>query len=256
VNLLQSLGLARNAEGEGSLLLLVFRDARMVQSVVFQRGPKSNRERGPDLRELTARIVAVRPVCAVALVLVALVPQSAAARNPWSLRCPSMPREQRVPAAVRPAAHAFFPWARRSGENALRSGPIYLLALSFRSQISRDGDDSDGAGNDLHRALVAVAPSYSKRVVITGRRIGRARPHSTLAFSTNGASRCTVSGVDVSCVPRLLREARALKLPARTGWRIVRTELAIGRTGCFRIVARGRGLRAVLPMAVPGPDWR
>src|SRR5438105_10239554 len=46
VNLLQSLGLARNAEGEGSLLLLVFRDARMVQSVVFQRGPKSNRERG------------------------------------------------------------------------------------------------------------------------------------------------------------------------------------------------------------------
>src|SRR2546421_883743 len=198
----------------------------------------------------------VRSAWALGLVVAGLIPAGAGAGNPWNLRCPSMPREQRVPPPVRPVARAFFPWARRGAEDAIHAGPIYLLALSSRTAISMEGDDSDGAGNDLHRALVAVAPSYSKRVVITGRRIGRARPHSTLAFSTNGASRCTVSGVDVSCVPRLLREARALKLPARTGWRIVRTELAIGRTGCFRIVARGRGLRAVLPMAVPGPDWR
>ena len=69
----------------------------------------------------------------------------AAACNPWHLRCPSMPREERVPPAVRPAVHAFFPWDGRGGENALRAGPVYLLALSYRSQISRDGDDSDGA---------------------------------------------------------------------------------------------------------------
>ena len=197
----------------------------------------------------------VRLACALA-VLVALLPASAAARNPWQLRCPSMPREQRVPPAVRPVAHAFFPWARRSGENALRGGPVYLLALSYRSAVSRDGDDSDGAGNDLHRALVAVAPSYSKRVTLTGRRLGRRRAHTTLAFSTNGASHCTVRGVLVSCRPRLFREARALHLPAGRRWRIVRTMLVVPRTGCFRIAVSGPGLRAVIPLAVPGPDWR
>jgi hypothetical protein len=167
-----------------------------------------------------------------------------------------MPREQRVSPPVRPAARAFFPWAGREAEDAIHAGPIYLLALSSRTRISMEGDDSDGAGNDLHRALVAVAPSYSKRVVLTGRRIGGARPYSALAFSTNGASRCTVSGAGVRCVPRLFHEARTFRLPARAGWRIVRTELAIGRTGCFRIVATGQGLRADLPLAVPGPDWR
>jgi hypothetical protein len=75
------------------------------------------------------------------------------------------------------------------------------LALTYRSQISRDGDDSDGAGNDLHRALVAVAPSYSKRMTLAGRRLGRPGPYTTLVFSTNGASRCTVRGVVVSCRP-------------------------------------------------------
>jgi hypothetical protein len=167
-----------------------------------------------------------------------------------------MPREQRVPPAVRPAAHAFFPWTGRSGENALRAGPVYLLALSSRSAISRDGDDTDGAGNDLHRALVAVAPSYGKPVALTGHRLGRARPHTTLAFSTNGATHCTVSGLDVRCRPRLFHEARTLRLRAGRGWRIVRTMLVIPRTGCFRVVASGPGLRAVIPLAVPGPDWR
>src|SRR5205085_7986988 len=91
----------------------------------------------------------------LAAVAVALLAASAAACKPSQLRYRSEPREQRVPPAVRPAAHAFFPWARRSGENALRAGPVYLLALSSRSSISRDGDESDGAGHDLHRALVA-----------------------------------------------------------------------------------------------------
>ena len=197
----------------------------------------------------------VRLACVLA-VAVALLPASAAARNPWHLRCPSMPREQRVPQAVRPAVHAFFPWDRRGGENALRSGPVYLLALSYRSAISRDGDDSDGAGNDLHRALVAVAPSYPNRITLTGRRLGRPGPHTTLAFSTNGASRCTVRGVFVSCRPRLFREARTLRLPTGRRWRIVKTMLVVPRTGCFRVVASGPGLQVTIRLAVPGPDWR
>jgi hypothetical protein len=196
------------------------------------------------------------PWALAAAVAAVLLPASAAARNPWNLHCLSMPREQRVPPAVRPAVHAFFPWARRSGENALRAGPVSLLALSYRSAISRDGDDSDGAGNDLHRALVAVAPWYSQRITLTGRRLGRRRPHTTLAFSTNGATRCTVRGLDVKCRPRLFHEARALRLPPGRRWRIVKTMLVIPRTGCFRIVATGPGLRAVIPLAVPGPDWR
>ena len=167
-----------------------------------------------------------------------------------------MPREQRVPAPVRPAAHAFWPWGRRGAEGALHGGPVYLLALSYRSAISLDGDDSDGAGNDLHRALVAVAPSYSSRVTLTGRRLGRRRPHTVLAFSTTGAERCTVNGDIVNCRPRLFHESRALRLPPGRRWRIVKTELVLPRTGCFRIVARGPGLRAVIPFAVPGPDWR
>jgi hypothetical protein len=167
-----------------------------------------------------------------------------------------MPREQRVPAVVRPAARAFSPWTGRGAEAAIRAGPVYLLALSSRTAIAPDGDDSDGAGNDLHRALVAVAPTYDRAVTLTGRRLGRRKPHTTLAFSTNGASHCTVRGVDVSCRPRLYRESTALRVPPGRRWRLVRTMLVVPRNGCFRIVASGPGLRAVLPLAVPGPDWR
>jgi hypothetical protein len=187
------------------------------------------------------------------VVAVALLPACSAERQ---LRYRSMPQEQRVPPAVRPAAHAFFPWDRRGGENALRAGPVYLLALSYRSQISRDGDDSDGAGNDLHRALVAVAPAYPKPITLTGRRLGRPGPHTTLGFSTNGATHCTVDGLNVSCRSRLFHETRALRIPPGRRWRIVRTMLVIPRTGRFRIVVNGPGLRAVVPLAVPGPDWR
>jgi len=185
--------------------------------------------------------------------LATLAPAGAAARSPSSLRCPSMPREQRVLPAVRPAVHAFFPWDRRGGENALRGGPVYLLALSYRSQISRDGDDSDGAGNDLHRALVAIAPTYPKPIALSGRRLGRRGSHTVLAFSTNGATHCTVSGVVVNCRTRLFREARTLRLPPGRRWRLVRTMLVIPRTGCFRIAVEGQGLRTTIPLAVPGP---
>jgi hypothetical protein len=159
----------------------------------------------------------------------------------------SSPREQRVPPAVRPAAHAFFPWDRRGGENALRAGPVYLLALTYRSQISRDGDDSDGSGNDLHRALVAVAPSYSKPIMLTG----RSGPHTALAFSTDGATHCTVRGLVVKCRSRLFHEARTLHVAAGRRWRIVRTMLVLPRAGRFHIVASGPGLRAVISLTSP-----
>src|SRR5438067_6167139 len=110
-----------------------------------------------DLGSPRPRIPAVRLAGLAAALLVALAPAGAAARSPWQLRCPSMPQEQRVPPAVRAAARAFSPWAGRSAEDAIRAGPVYLLALSYRTAISRDGDDFDGAGNGVHRALVADA---------------------------------------------------------------------------------------------------
>src|SRR5204862_8328642 len=122
------------------------------------------------------------------------------------------------------------------GENALRGAPAYLPAPPYRSAIARDGDDSDGAGNDLHRALVAGAPWYPKRFTLTGRRLGPHKAHTTLAFSTNGATHCTVRGVFVSCRPRLFHEAQALRLPPGRRWRIVRTMLVLPRTGCFRVL--------------------
>jgi hypothetical protein len=175
-----------------------------------------------------------------------------AAGNPWNLRCPSMPREQAVPAAVRPAGRAFFPWAHAE---ALRSGPVYLLALSTRTAISRDGDDRDPTDHYLHRALVAVAPSFAGPVVLRGRRLGRPGPRTALGFSQNGATHCTVSSRYVSCRYRPLRFASSLRIAPHAGWRIAATELRIGRTGCFRLVATGAGLSATIPLAVPGPDW-
>ena len=69
----------------------------------------------------------------LALVATAItLPASGSARNPWNLRCPSMPAEQRVGAPVRPAVHAFYPWYKRGGEEGLRSGPVFLLAETYR----------------------------------------------------------------------------------------------------------------------------
>lgn len=185
--------------------------------------------------------------------LVAGVPGGAAAGNPWQLRCPSMPSEQPVPAALRQAVRAFFPWV--PAPKGLRAGSVYLIALSSRTAISRDGDDTDGAGYYLHRALIAVAPSRSGTVIVRGHRLGRAGRRTVLGFSTNGATRCTVHPPIVSCGWRALRFAPALRIAPRIGWRIVATELRIGRTGCFQLTATGPGLRERIPLAVPGPDY-
>jgi hypothetical protein len=165
-----------------------------------------------------------------------------------------MPSEQTAPVPVRAAALRFFPWVRPAAK-ALRAGPIYLVALSSKTAISRDGDSRDSSNYYLHRALIAVAPSYSTDVRIAGRRIGKSKRRAALGFSTDGANTCTVDPPDVSCGSRPLRFSPALTVAAHRGWRIVETELRIGRTGCFSISATGHGLHVVIPLAVPGPDY-
>ncbi len=179
---------------------------------------------------------------------------ASASHDPWNLHCASMPEEHPAPAPVRAAALRFFPWVRPAAE-ALHSGPVYLVALSSRTAISRDGDARDSAGYYLHRALIAVAPGYRGSLTLTGRRLGKSTRRAVLGFSTDGATACTVRSPVVSCGSRPLRFGRALAIGSRAGWRIVQTELRIGRTGCFAITAAGRGLHAVIPLSVPGPDY-
>jgi hypothetical protein len=189
------------------------------------------------------------------LLAAAIGPAAAAGGNPWNLRCPSMQREQSLPPALERAARAFSPWVGKN-EGGLRAGPVYLVAGSYRTAISRDGDSTDGSGQYLHRALIAIAPSYRGGVLITGRRLGLPGPRTALGFSTDGADRCTVRGNYVNCGHGLHRVARSLAIAVRAGWRIVRTELRIGRTGCFEVFANGNGLHVTIPLSVPGPDWK
>jgi hypothetical protein len=180
---------------------------------------------------------------------------AASASNPWNLHCAAMPLEQPAPQAVRGEARRFFPWMPASAVKALHDGPLYVFALSVRTAISRDGDYRDSQAYYLHRALIAVAPSYRGRITIVGGRIGHRGRRTALGFATNGANHCTVKSPVVTCGNRALRYAPRLQIAHRRGWRIVETELRIGRTGCFRITATGPKLNAQIPLAVPGPDW-
>jgi hypothetical protein len=162
-----------------------------------------------------------------------------------------MPREQVLPAPLAHAERAFAPWGV-AVPRGLAAGPVYLVAGSYRTSISRDGDFTDSDGDYLHRVLVAVAPSFTGPIAITGRGLGGGSG-STLGFSTDGAIQCAVRRLGVSCRPRPLSFATRLEVPRGTGWRIVRTELRIGRTGCFQLTASGRGLGETIPLAVPGP---
>ncbi len=199
----------------------------------------------------------VRASGAVVLMLAGLLllgGSGASAGNPWQLRCRSMPAERPLPVPLRAVASRFFPWVRPA-TLGLRAGPVYLVALSSRTSIARDGDELDSASYYLHRALVAIAPRYTGAVTVTGRRLGRPGRRTSLGFSTDGASSCTVRSPVVSCGTRPLRFASRLRIAPRRGWRIVRTELRIGRTGCFRIDVSGRALQRSIPLAVPGPDY-
>jgi hypothetical protein len=165
-----------------------------------------------------------------------------------------MPAEQALPAPLARAAKAFSPWWDGASLKGLRAGPVFLVAGSYRTAISRDGDPTDSSGAYLHRALVAVTPSYRGKVVVSGSRIGGSG--AALRFSTAGASRCTVHGNDVSCSSPPLGSARTLAVPPGKGWRILRTELRLPSTGCFRFSATGDGLRETIPLAVPGPAFK
>ena len=189
----------------------------------------------------------------VAVLLAAGGPASAG-HDPWTLECASMPLEHPAPAPLRAAALRFFPWVDPAAK-ALQSGPVYLVALSTRSAISRDGDPQDGSAYYLHRALIAVAPSYRGPVTVAGHRLGKSRDRAELDFSTDGATACSVHLADVSCGSRPLHFASALTIAPHAGWRIVKTELRIGRTGCFTINVVAEGLHLAVPLAVPGPDY-
>lgn len=178
---------------------------------------------------------------------------ASAGGDPWNTDCASMAVERPAPGPLRVAALRFFPWVRPAAK-ALQTGPVYLIALSSKTAISRDGDATDGSYY-LHRALIAIAPSYDKRVTVTGRRLGKSTRRAVLGFSIDGATMCTVNTPYVSCGTRPLHFSRALTVDPHTGWRIVQTELRIGRTGCFTIRISGRGLRTLIPLAVPGPDY-
>jgi hypothetical protein len=165
-----------------------------------------------------------------------------------------MPEEQPAPAPLQAVALRFFPWIRPAART-LQTAPVYLVALSSDTAIARDGDALDSAGFYLHRALIAVAPRYHGAVAIRGHRLGTPGPRTTLDFSRNGASPCTVKSPDVICPPRQLAFAHSLRIAPSAGWRIVETEIRIGRTGCFELTATGPHLNAVVPVAVPGPDY-
>jgi len=132
---------------------------------------------------------------------------------------------------------------------------VYLVALSSRTRISRDGDRRDSHNYYSHRALIAIAPSYRGAVTIAGRRLGRRALRTALGFSASGANHCTLANPVVNCGNRSLRYASRLTIARHPGWRIVETELRVGRTGCFRVTATGTGLKGQIPLSVPGPDW-
>jgi hypothetical protein len=206
----------------------------------------------PEVRSLRDKQRICQPLI-VGLFMVALT-GSAAAADPWDLHCAAMPAEQPTPEPVAAEARRFFPWVRPTARS-LRAGPVYLVALSSHTSISRDGDMRDSDNYYSHRALIAIGPSYEGAVTIAGGRIGRRGPRTALGFSTDGANHCTVSKPVVNCGSRPLHYASRLRIAHHHGWRIIETELHIGRTGCFRVTATGTDLHVQIPLAVPGPDW-
>jgi hypothetical protein len=208
-----------------------------------------------DLGNAPARITWVKRIVVIAASLLVALPGAATAMGPWQLVCASMPAEQPTPAPLRPTVLAFFPWVRPAAKS-LRTGPVYLIALSTQTAISRDGDSIDSSGYYLHRALIAIGPTQAGTVTVTGRRLGPRGSRTTIGFSTNGATSCSVSRrLGVVCAHRPLEFATTLRIAPHAGWRIVATELRIGRTGCFQLIASGAGLNQRIPLAVPGPDY-
>jgi len=177
--------------------------------------------------------------------------------RPWNITCRGVTPEHRVPAPARARARKIFNWYPRGAEQALGRSPVYALLFSSRGRISRDGDRLDSQSYYLHRSLFAIDARYRGRITISGRRIGRPGPRTALAFKTNGTSLCTLHAPVVDCPDHPGPTARTLVVPrGRAGsWRFVPTEIQVGRTGCFELAVRGRGLDERIRFAVPGPDY-
>jgi hypothetical protein len=169
--------------------------------------------------------------------------------------CP-VSKETRAPPAVRDVAREFRPWAGEAAQTALTERPVYLLAASTSGAISRDGDQRLGRGM-VHRAIVAIAPSYRSAVEIRGmRRVGSA----TLRFGVldpRYVKHIRVNGNIVS-EPKvanfLTTEVReTLKIgESRSGrWRIAEIAVLIGPRGCYELWASGPGLERKIVFLVP-----
>ena len=161
-----------------------------------------------------------------------------------------MPLEQALPAPLARGREGIRAVGRCAFPRGLSAGPVYLVAGSYRTAISRDGDFTDSSGAYLHRALVAVAPSFTGPVTITG---GPLKAGAALGFSTDGAIHCSVEKLGVTCVPRPLRFARRLTVRRRQRLAHRPHRATVPETGCFRLTASGAGLHETIPLAVPGP---
>ena len=172
--------------------------------------------------------------------------------NPWNLHCASMPAERPAPAPLRAAALRFFPWVRPAAK-ALHS------ARSIWSHC-RPGPRSHATATQPTAPATTCTERWSRSHPASQ----RSDSHGPQARQEHASRRARLldqrrDGLhrqppDVSCGSRPLRFARALTIGPH-GWRIVQTELRIGRTGCFTVTASGRGLHAVIPLSVPGPDY-
>lgn len=137
----------------------------------------------------------------------------------WNSRCAQMPAEAAVPKGLQATVHKSFPWVPDAG--AIHVGPVWIFALSSHTNISRDADDSDGQHRYLHRTLVAVAPSYTRKVSITGRRLGEQGPRTKLGF-TRGTTTCHIFGKTWCARSRWTRSRAWSCPPARDGGRFAR----------------------------------
>jgi hypothetical protein len=158
---------------------------------------------------ILARVMpAGRKVVVLLAALVLVSGSGASAGKPWQLHCASLPAEQRAPAPVRAATLQFFAWVRPAAR-ALHAGPVYLVALSTGTAIWRDGDDADSSGYYLHRALLAIAPTYAGALTVSGHRLGHSiRP---LPCTRRRLSSARSSAAPASCSlaksPRWIRFA-------------------------------------------------
>ena len=153
------------------------------------------------------------PLAASFAALLLVGGSASAGGNPWNLQCASMPAERSAPAPLRDRRVAFLPLGAPSSQGAALRPRLPGCAVEQDRDLTRRRLNRQ-LGYYLHRALIAVAPSYQARVTVTGHRLGKSRRRAALGFSTNGATACTVNPPDVSCGSRPLRFA-APSLSAR-----------------------------------------